>query len=283
MKKIIVVLVLVSMFVMAVQAQVSNIPTGDSSVVINYAYAGLLTQTNFTYDSLSNACSLSLTTGFQATYKPAQWLSVNTLNGMKFDEKGNTETFARFWAKTQYSDYSLEFGLVGALSTESRPIFSTAAGQFESWTEATIPGGGLGVKAKYSLDNTSYFGLGVEQRNNLPEYHARYSSKQFKLSVYYPEFSKKFGMMASFETEGFYDLAAFNNQQTVGNFMSVKISKQEDIDMYFDIGHSFVTEKLAKLELGVLKNFSGILLKGSIGLAYDNCNRAVLGYLFIHI
>lgn len=286
MKKILCVLALALLFAITVQAQITNISVpGDSSVVINYAYAGLLTQTNFSYDSLSNTCFLSLTTGFQATYKPAQWFSIITINGMKFDEKGKTATFARFWAKTQYSDYSLEFGLVGALSTESRPIMSTAAGQFESWTEASIPGGGLGVKAKYSLSKSSYLGLGVEQRNNMPEYHVRYSSKQWKLSLWYPEFTKKFGAALSFETDGFYDIAAFSNKQTVGNLMSLKISKQQDIDLYFDFGQNLATKKLVKLELGLLKNFSSpsLMLKGLIGLAYDHCNRAIVGYLFVHI
>ena len=132
MKKIIFALVVALLFAVAVQAQVNNIPTGDSSVVINYAYVGLLAQTNFSYDSLYSSSSFSLTTGFQATYKPSSWLSLVAINGYRINEKGTASTFSRFWTKAQYEDYVIELGLVGALSTESRPIFSTAAGQFES-------------------------------------------------------------------------------------------------------------------------------------------------------
>jgi len=283
MKNVLCTLVLVFLLTAApISAQIENIATGDSSVVINLAYAGLLSQTNFSYDSLSSTNLASLAAGFQATYQPAQWFSLIAINGYGINEKSKVSTFARFWGKAKYEDMQIEFGLAGALSTESRPLFITSAGQFESWTEGTIPGGGLGIKLKYNIGK-NYIGLGVVERNNLPEYHLRYSSKQWKVSLYYPQYSKKFGGSVRFDGESFCNVIAFSAGQTVGNYSSIKIGSSQDIEIYFDLGHSIATEQLVKLEVGLLKKITSPILKGAIGLAYDNHSRAVIGYLFVHI
>jgi len=71
--------------------------------------------------------------------------------------------------------------------------------------------------------------------------------------------------------------------QTIGNYSSIKIGSNQDIEVYFDLGHSIATEQLVKLEIGLLKQITSQILKGAIGLAYDNHSRSVIGYLFIYI
>lgn len=267
----------------SLSAQISNIPTGDSSTKINTAYCGILSVTNFSYDSLYSARNITIRAGFQATYQPTDWLSVISANGYTIDESGKTSTFTRFWAKTQYSNLQLEAGLVAALSTESMPAPLSADGQFSSSTENTIPGGALGAKMKYNIDDASYFGLGVAQRNSLPEYHLRYSNEQWKVSLYYPEFSKKFGVALNLTQPRWRSVVVFNADQTIGNYTSVKINQQQDIDVYLDLIKDLAEQKVTKLELGLLKTFSSNWLKTTVGLAYNYDNRSVLGYLFVHI
>lgn len=284
MKKVVFIIAAVFLFGLAsVQAQITDISIpGDKTVKINTVYGGLLSSSSFSYDSLHTTGSLSILTGFSATYQPVSWLSFITANGYGIDGNGVTSNFTRFWTKLEKGNFQVEFGLQPLLSTEARPLPISADGQFESWTEATIPGGALGIKAKYKMGD-DYIGVGVARRNSRPEYHFRYSGAQWKVSLYYPEFNKKFGAAVSFDGDDFYNIAAFNADKTVGNFLSVKINRQHSIEGYIDYGHDLNAKKMVRLEIGLVKKFSSNIIKGLIALAYNYESRSILGYLFVHI
>ena len=266
-------------------AQIENIKIpGDSTIVINDAYAGILASSIFSNDNLSFSRCSNLRAAFKATYSPTKFLSFISTESYQIDENSKNLVINQFWLKLSVKSISFETGLMPALATESRPVPATANGQFETYTESTIPGLELGAKVKYNFnENKNYIGLGVSRRNNEPEYHLRYSSQLIKASVYYSEYNRKFGSCVALTTKRLYNITVYNQDQTLANLACYKLIPKKGIDWYCNSGYGFQEKKIIKFETGLLKNFSGSILKGLFGLSYNYELRSIKGYLFLHI
>ena len=266
----------------SVSAQIENIKI-DSTLIVNSAYAGLLAGSDFSQDSLSFSKSANFRVGVKATYSPTKWLSIVSTSVYQIDEQSKPMVINHFGAKFNFRKFCFETGFIPALASETRPMPASADAQFESFTEAGIPGGALGVKIKYNLSKDSYIGAGIAQRNDEPEYHLRYASSQAKISVYYSKFNNEFGTSVAVKTDRIYNSYVFNADQNLANLISYKISTKRDIDFYLDIKYDIKAEDIESFETGLLKNFSGKILKGFFGLSYCYDVKAIRGYLFIHI
>lgn len=266
-------------------AQIENIKLAkDSTILINDVYAGILAGSCFSQNSLNFSKFSSFRAGGKATYSPTNWLSAVSTASYQIDDRGQVSTINQFWFKLKLKAISAEAGFLPTLATESRPVPVTADGQFETWTEASLPGAALGAKIKYNFNNNkNYIGIGVSQMNKEPEYHLRYSSTLIKASIYYSEFNQKFGSSIAIKTKKLYDIMAFNAGQTIGNLICYKLDTKNQIDYYCDFGYGLKEKKVLRFESGLLKNFSGNYLKGLFGISYCNEIKSVKGYLFIHI
>ena len=284
MKKILITLTFI-LALSATKAQITNIKVpGDSTIIINNTYAGILASSNFSADSLSVAKTSSIRFGFKATYSPFKWLSIISTEAYQTDIKNQILVINQFWFKLKFGAISTEAGYMPTLATESRPTPASADGQFETWTEASIPGMGLGMKVKYNFNNyNSYIGAGVSQSNNAPEYHLRYSSPHFKASIYYNDFSRKFGTSTVVDVKRLYDVTVFSQDNRIANLACFKLDRRNKIDWFCDSGYGIKEKKIIRFESGLLKNFSGNYLKGLFGLSYCKETKSFKGYLFIHI
>ncbi len=280
------VIVAMVLLVGVAQAQITDIPvTADSTVKINSVYAGLLSSTGFSYDSLSlspASTSTSLVTGFMASYQPLSWLSVHSIEAYYVNNAGKSGDFHRFWFKMRYDNLVLSSGLLSSQSTRSRPLIITGDGQFEDWTQSQIPGGALGATLDYYF-NGNCLGFGIAKRNNHPEYQARLAGEHLMFTAYYPEFKKKPGYALELKYDGFHNVTVYNVGEVMANFTSVTLSQKQQLDIYLDAGHSFQSDKTVRFELGLLKSFESRLLKGLIGVAYNYETRSIIGYVFVHI
>lgn len=267
---------------LSISAQIKNIDTGDSSVIINGVYAGMLSENYFSQDSLDINSVASFRIGAAATYIILPGVSVTSSQVYETDMNGRGYGISRFWIKTSYNSFDFETGLLISPATMSRPN-PVGTGQFETWTEARIPGGGLGAKIKYNFGQ-NYVNAGVMQRGGLPEYHARFSSPSFKVSIYYPEVTKKFGASVKAEAGKVSLVTAFSAGEFLATFIAVPVDSEAGIDVYTDLGYSLSGDKkILRGEVGILKSFSGEVLKGLIGLGYCYEKRSIAGYLYIHI
>lgn len=284
MKKISVLLSAVVLFFGTHQAsaQIEDIKI-DSTLTLNSVYAGLLAGSDFSQDSLSFSKSVNFRVGVKATYSPTKWLTFVSTSIYQIDERSKPMVINHFGAKFNFRKFCFETGFIPALASETRPMPASADAQFESFTEAGIPGGALGAKIKYILGKDSYVGAGIAQRNNEPEYHLRYVGSTAKISVYYSEFNGQFGTSVAVKTDRIYNSYVFNADQNLANFISYKVSTKRDIDFYIDIKYDIKNEGIESMETGFLKNFSGKILKGFFGLSYCYDVKAIRGYLFIHI
>ena len=262
--------------------QINNFHTGDSSLIVNGLYAGMLSENYFSQDSLDINSVASFRVGASVTYKLTAWASVTGSQVYETDMNGQGSGISRFWVKTSYKSFDFETGLLVSPATMSRPN-PIGTGHFETWTEARIPGGGLGAKIKYNFRG-NYVNAGVMQRDGLPEYHVRFSSPSFKISAYYPEATKKFGASVKAEIGDISLVSSFSAGEFLATFIAVPVDSEIGIDVYGDFGYSLAgDQKVLRGEAGILKSFSGDLLKGLLGLGYCYEKKAIAGYLYIHI
>ncbi len=257
----------------------------SQELTVNNLYAGLLQKTIFSYDSLHSSSYTSFLIGFKATYQPYRWLAVTGIEGYGIynaqDSLRSYET-STFCAKLTVGDVSLEFGKLSTLATELRPLPISGAAQFESWTGRTMPGGSLGAKAKYTIDDYC-IGGGIAKNEGKPEYHAQISTRGWLAVGYYGESDKRFKVAASY-TDGFSrSIVSYKTGQLLANYTSVRLSETDEIDVYSDIGYSLDLDKFIKLEIGAVKNFSANFFQGLIALSYVYEIRSVNGILFVYL
>jgi len=174
---------------------------------------------------------------------------------------------------------------LGTLSTENRPLPTSATGQFETWSESQIPGGSLNAKIKYVGKNFQA-GAGVGIRKNKLEYHAMIGIKdKIKFTAWHSTYNEEWGIAGTLKTKKVYNTFAIKTG-ILANIFVLHLPKE--IDFYLDTGYDFLNAdfgkgQLVRAEIGILKNFKFKYGGGLIGLGYANETRTVNGYLFLHL
>jgi hypothetical protein len=254
----------------------------DSTLVINNLYAGTLSGTCFSVDSLSASMFVNIRFGAMMTYSPVKWFSVKTWAMYHADAGEKSWNLQQYWIKLMpVKKLSLEIGSMATLVTEQRPLPITGNGHFETWTEAQIPGMALNTKLKYQFTKNFQLAGGVAVRNKIPEYSGRITFGGVKVSGWYSN-DTIYGTALTLNTSRVYDVFVFK-QDVIANFLSFQVSKKFDLFLYSDTGYNLDQEKLVRGEWGILKCFGSKYASGLIGLGYQNETKTVNGYLFLHL
>jgi len=279
------IVVVISMFYnINVFGQVENIKmTSDSTLVLDKVYVGALGMTGFSIDSLHTSSYGDLRVGASIHWDIAKWL---TLNSYYMYQIGKDQS----WGLNQFSlkiapckKWSLQIGHMATLSTQQRPHPVSAGGQFETWTEAQIPGSGLGVKTSYQPNKNLSFGIGVVARKQQPEYHANISFKKLTLSGYYGTYDKKAGAALSYTGSKVWTTLVWKQDKVIANMFGCKISSKHNIMIYTDMGYDLETKKLVRGEWGIYKIFTAKHFSVLPCLGYNYESKIIKGYLFIYI
>lgn len=270
-------------------AQIKDIVASkDSTIIINNTYAGLFSQSEFSQDSLNFSGLTTVRVGFRATYQPLQSWSITSEGMEQINDRGGIMTAYKFWAKFQMKNISVESGFLPSLTAESRPAPTTANGQFETWTENTIPGAALGAKMRYCFSGSN-ISIGVFQRNESAEYQAQFANQYLCLTAYYSEFARAFGSVMTLKTDRLSNKISFNPKKdiysgkVIADCFCADLIRKHGIDFFFDVGYGLKEKKMIKAETGIFKKFSENLLKGLFGIGYCYEQKTINGYLFIHI
>ena len=269
----------------AAKAQIESIKlTTDSTVTIDKLYAGILSGTLFSADSLYASNFANVRFGAMATYQPAKWFAVKTWAIYQAETKTTPWHMQQFWFKVMPTKkLSLEIGNMATLPTEQRPHPVSGNGQFETFSEAQIVGMALNAKVKYAFTPDFKAGAGIAIRKDKPEYSGMLSYKTVKLSSWYSQYNKKVGAALTLDFARVYDALVWKQDQIVSNIFCLKILKKANISVYSDTGYDLVTKKLVRGEGGLLKNFESKYIKGLFGLGYQHETHIINGYLFVHL
>lgn len=273
-------------------AQIENIKVAnDSSLIINKLYVGVLNNINSKIKDPSNTSNESSTRiGAQITWESTSWLEFKTFMVSDYGDS-KQKVINTFSARIHdhANHLSLEFGKMGTPTTEINPVAPTAAGQFQTWTEAQIPGIAPGIKTIFSFNKTSEICLGLSSREGQIEYGLRFKWKKINLFSSYTEYDEKTSLGFSCKMPQLYSVTVFKNsnagikEQIIAHTSTVTILPKPKIDLYIDAGYSFKSDDTPRFELGAIKNFESKIFKGLIALGYCHEIKAVKAYLFIHI
>ncbi|MFZ2151180.1 MAG: hypothetical protein WAZ75_03290 [Candidatus Absconditicoccaceae bacterium] len=285
MKKSFVIIIAIIAISVSSFAQITGIiVTKDSSVVIDRIYAGSLSGTMLHTDSLYADGFTGVRFGAMATYKPASWISFSSWAMVQVDGGSTPWSLQQFYMTVQPSKkFTVQIGSMASIPTEQRPHPVSGNGQFETWSEASIPGGGLGVKVKYQFTSSFQLAGGVVVRKGLPEYSGRITYKKVQLSAWHSVCDTTTGAALTVDFSRVYSTFVFKQDQTIADVLVIKISKKHDLSFYSDMGYSFVKKELVRGEVGVLKGFDSKWVDGLIGLGYQHESKSVAAYLFVHL
>jgi hypothetical protein len=264
-------------------AQITGIKVSED-VTIDRIYAGSLSGTMFHTDSLYATGFTGFRVGAMGTYSPAKWVSFSSWAIVQVDAGATPFSLQQFYVTVKPTQkLSIQIGSMASIPTEQRPHPVSGNGQFETWSEASIPGGGLGIKAKYQFTSDFQLAGGVVIRKGLPEYSGRITYKKVQLSAWHSVCDTTTGAALTVDFSRVYSTFVFKQDQTIADVLVVKISKKHDLSLYSDIGYSFVKKELVRGEIGAMKGFDSKWVDGLFGLGYQHESKSVAAYLFIHI
>lgn len=261
-------------------SQIENIKiSSDSSINVNKLYAGMLSSTAFNTKSLTTTPSINLRVGAMVSWKVSKQISIKSF-GMIETDLIKTWGIQQFYLSfTPSKHWLLVAGQMATISTEQRPHPVSGNGQFETWTQARIPGGAPGFKFKYVGNIT--VGAGIAVRNGAPEYHGSFAKGNHTISGYYRDWDGQKGFAYTYDSKKFYSLLVFIPSSTVAT--TTVVNFKNDYSLFVDLGYGAINKTLVRGEVGALKSFSSKWLKGLFSLSYDIKTESVNGYLFVHL
>lgn len=281
-------IVLVAMmicYVMRADAQITNIPaTADSTVMMDKIYAGILSGSECSTDSLYASTFTNVRFGAMGTYQPAKWVAVKAWAMYQGETQTAPWHLQQFWCKfTPTKKLSIETGNMATLVTEQRPHPVSGEGQFETFSEAQIAGMALNAKIKYTFTSDIKAGVGIASRKDKPEYSVMLSYKNVKLSAWYAEYDQKLGTALTLSFKRVYSTLVWKQDQIISDILSINLNKDKSISLYSDTGYDLSKKDIVRGEWGFLKTFDSKYIKGLFGLGYKHETKTVNGYIFVHL
>ncbi len=263
-------------------AQIENIKVSET-VTVNQIYAGILSWSAFSIDSLHYNYAAEVRVGGAVTWRPSNWFAVKSMAMFQAEINNKSRVMNQVTVIINpVKALTISFGNTGTLVTEQRPYPVTGAGQFETWTQAQIPGMALCAKASWQISKDWSIGAGIAERNEHAEYQANIRFKKVTVSAFYDEWNQKFGTVFTADIWRFSETFVYK-QDVVANTLIFQAGPKKDWCLYVDLGYDLASSKLVRGEVGVLKDFSLGFLKGLVGPGYCYEDRSVHFYTYLHL
>lgn len=180
------------------------------------------------------------------------------------------------WKPT--ASWKISFGNHATPVSEFRPHPVSSDGQFETWTEALLPGTATGIKAAY-IKNNFHTKLGAFYRNgDVAEISGKVVYGKIGFGVYGRD-NGAYGGALTCDFTHVYSILSVSDKNA-GNFTSIKTKY---FNLYSDAGIDRVSRKLVRGEWGIIKNFSLKKYSGLVALGFQNESHTINTYLFIHL
>ena len=285
MKKIkIVLVVLCTVFAMLASAQ-------DSTFAVKKLYVGLLPATSFSVDSFHVSKWASARVGAWGMLNLSKKFDVQSWVAYQVETSGTEYALTAFWADYKPdSSWKISFGNLPTPIAEFRPHPVSGDGQFETWTEALLPGVSTGAKVAFTHDKfETKLGASFTNKGKFLA-SGKLTVGQIGVGGFVGE-GDVYGGTIVWDAKHFYTIAVITDKN-IGNFLSIRLGN--DWCLYSDAGierpesvagetHSYNCKKLVRGEWGIIKNFSVKDWSGLLALGYAYEARTINAYLFVHI
>ena len=262
-------------------SQITNIKTGDSSVVVKKVYAGLLGTTIFPLDNpIGVTHGIDLRVGAEATYKMNNYFSVSGFSALGLSDLSLNQIHSLKVSFRASDKFKISVGKIPTPSAiYHRPSPISGGGHFEPWVLAQIPGCQTGTTLE--LGDSTSVKMGVfTDHSGKPMYQIGFSLRQIITFSAWLE-NNHYGKVFTVKNKkGSFSTTFVVTDEIMANLLLFPVFR---LNFYSDLGFSIIDKKLIRGEWGILKIFPGELLSGIIGFGYSQEIRGVKGYLFIHL
>lgn len=249
----------------------------DSNVT-GVVYTGLLSGVKYLVDSQKVAKFITYRVGAHAKWQINSKLKLNSFAVL---ELGTSKAiglynFALIYSPTKW--LSITGGHTPPpLPLIMRPYPLSANSQFETWTQARIPGATPSVY--FTIGNKKLKGYGgVSLRDNKTEFETELTYGAVTIGSYVRDTS--WGIAGQVSTKKYFQVTVFDNSWILANTSIVNI---RDYSLYCDVGYNFKLQKLPRFEIRFSKNFYSKYVQGLFGLGYQGETNSINAYLFFHL
>ncbi len=267
-------------------AQLENVlASPDSTVVLDKVYAGILGATNYDCGNDTTTVYVGFRAGVAAHWDIGKKLTVKTFAAGEYDFVSAT-SFGLHAIWLQYrpgKKWAIETGKGPTLAAQQhRPHPASAGGQFETWTQAQLPGVAYTLNLKFIPSDKMLFGAGMSVRDNMPEYQVTGTYKRLALTGYYQAATNTACAAMTYDGKWLYS-TSFVKTDAIGNFSSLTLSSKQQLYFYTVLGYDTKNKTMVMCANGFYKSFSTKYVKGSLALGYNTVNQQISAYTLISL
>lgn len=252
---------------------------GDSSIVIEKVYAGLLSGPAYDIQSGKMSSTVSIRGAAAARWDLSSKLAIRSFGFADYDVSSQSAIGnAAFWAEYKPAkQWKISLGHGPSLTaTNHRPHPATLSGHFEFFAMAQLPGVMTNVTAGYTPKNTTYAAsVGLFQQK--PVAMVGVSSKEWIGTLYYLATSHKLGG------------AITHNGKRLQTTLTYSHNDIASLALLYDCGHNIVvyasdgyqsTSGMQTATHGVGRVWKG-KYNGLLALGYDAVDHQIKPYLMV--
>ncbi len=268
------------------QAQLLNVArTADSSVVIDKLYAGMLANTSYLLDKDTTTVSTAFRVGVAAHWDIGKKLTIKSFTAGEHDFiAGSSFGLHALWMQYRpTAHWAIEAGRGPTVAAQQhRPHPVSQSGQFETWTEAQLPGIAYTVNLKYIPNANSLIAGGFSLRDNMPEYQITGTVKRISLTGYYQSVSNTACAAITYNGKRFYN-TSFVKSDGIGTFSSLAINHDQTLYLFTDFGYNTKTNSIVRWGTGIFSSYKMGYMKAVFALSYNHEIKGITGYLFVSL
>lgn len=273
-------------FTVTSYAQISGVAaTSDSTVVIDKVYAGTLAGSAYLCGKDTSTAFASFRFGASALWHMGTKLTLKTFAVGEYEAvTGSSFGIHAMWLQYRpLKKIAIEAGKGSTLvAQQHRPFPVSQYGQFETWTQARLPGVGYTCNLKYIPNAKTLFGAGISVRDNMSEYQVTTTIRRIQLSGYYQTATNVTCGAITYSGKSLFN-TAFVKTDAIGDFSSLLISRKRSVYLFTDFGYDRKTSTIVRWGSGFSKTFSMKYVKGILALAYTYENNGASLYTLISL
>jgi hypothetical protein len=248
-------------------------------------YAGVLTYPAMNIQDKKISAHVTTRLGATVNWFPKSSISLFGLAAMEIDETAHVDPFVLVGLKlSPHKKILITVGKIATPMTELRPLPTTSAGQFESWTQSKILGSAYGGKITYTPNQKFTLVAGGFWRGNSE------ASVELGIKVRYTQFAsyymvqqKTFGTAIKIDYKLISLAINYNHRQNAGLFNSITFPKTHGLSLCSDIGFDTNTGKMIRGEWGLYEPVKSKWFNALFGLSYNYVTRSINTYVFVYL
>lgn len=248
-------------------------------------YAGVLAYPAINVQDKKISAHVTTRLGAVVNWFPKSYISLFGLAAIEIDETAHVDPFVLVGLKlSPHKKVLITVGKIATPMTELRPLPTTSAGQFESWTQSKILGSAYGGKVAYSPNKKFTLTTGGFWRGgNEASVEMGIKIPYTQIAGYYLVDKKTFGTAVKVDYKWLTLVINYNHKQNAGLFNCIEFPKTHGLSLSSDIGFDTNTGNMIRGEWGLYEPVKSKWVNALFGLSYNHIAHSINTYVFVYL